>query len=227
MPEQVKRSYRSPLREESARRTRAAIREAATALFVEQGYVRTTVKEIAATAGVALRTVHAAFPGGKAEIFHEALDVATAGDEEPVAVADRPAFVAALEDPDRLLPELARQGTELLERAGRLLAACQGSSGADADMRELDDLGARTMSANMRTVAEAMERHGQLAVPVDEAADVLLTLCSPQVHDLLRHRRGWSPEHYAAWLERSLALLLCTPRDREGHEGPSGPPQRP
>ncbi|WP_345377992.1 helix-turn-helix domain-containing protein [Pseudonocardia yuanmonensis] len=214
MSEQVKRSYRSPLREEAARRTRRAIRDAATSLFVEQGYVRTTVKEIAAAAGVALRTVHAAFPGGKAEIFHEALDVATAGDEEPVAVADRPEFAAALEDPDRLLPELARQGAELLDRAGRLLTACQESSGADAEMRELDELGARNMTANMRTVAEALERHGMLAVPVDEATDVLLTLCSPQVHDLLRHRRGWSRERYAAWLERSLRLLLLTPADQ-------------
>jgi AcrR family transcriptional regulator len=225
--EPVKRRYRSPLREEAARRTRAAIRDAATALFVEQGYVRTTVKEIAAAAGVALRTVHAAFPGGKAEIFHEALDVATAGDEEPVAVADRPGFRAALDDPDRLLPELVRLGTGLLERAGRLLTACQESAGADADMHALNELGARNMAANMRTVAEALERHGRLAVPVDEAADVLLTLCSPQVHDLLVHRRGWSPERYAAWSGRALALLLCTPSDRGEREGSPEPPARP
>jgi len=208
MTEQVKRPYRSPLREESARRTRATIREAAAALFVEQGYVRTTVKEIAAAAGVATRTVHATFPGGKIEIFHEALDVATAGDEEPVAVIDRPEVQAALADPERMLAELARQGAALLGRAGPLLTACIGSAGADPEMAELDESGARTMAANMREVAEAMERHEMLAVPVDEAADVLFLLCSPMVHDALVHRRSWTPQDYTAWLERALRLLL-------------------
>ncbi|WP_220187835.1 TetR family transcriptional regulator [Pseudonocardia pini] len=213
MPDDVKRPYRSPLREQSARRTRATIREAAAALFVERGYVSTTVKDVAAAAGVAVRTVHATFPGGKAEIFHEALDVATAGDEEPVAVMDRAEVRESLADPDRILADLARQGAALHARAGGLLRACFESAGADAEMRELDELGARMMAGNMRTVAEALHEHGLLAVPVDEAADVLFTLNSPHVHDLLVHRRGWTAARYAEWLEGSLRLLIGTRRD--------------
>ncbi|WP_344426546.1 TetR/AcrR family transcriptional regulator [Pseudonocardia ailaonensis] len=211
MTGEVKRAYRSPLRAESARRTRASVREAATALFVAQGYVRTTVKEIAAAAGVALRTVHTAYPGGKIEIFHEALDVATAGDEAAIAVIDRPEVRESLADPDRLIADLARHGTALLGRAGPLLAACVGSAGADPEMAELNELGARTMAADMRRVAEALDGHGLLAVPVDEAADVLFALCSPMLHDLLVGRRSWTAERYETWLARALRLLL-TPR---------------
>jgi len=216
MPEDVKRPYRSPLREEAARRTRATIREAAATLFVERGYVSTTVKDIAAAAGVALRTVHAAYPGGKAEIFHRALDVALAGDEAPVAVIDRPEVRPALSDPDRMLTDLARQGAALHARAGGLLRACTESSGADTDMRELDELGVRMMAQNMRTVAEALDRHGLLAVGVEEAADVLFTLNGPHVHDLLVRRRGWSTERYADWLERAMRLLVAQARPRDG-----------
>ncbi|GAA4537248.1 helix-turn-helix domain-containing protein [Pseudonocardia xishanensis] len=208
MPEDVKRPYRSPLREEAARRTRATIREAATELFVEHGYVSTTVKEIAAAAGVALRTVHAAYPGGKAEIFQRALDVALAGDDEPVAVIDRPEVRDALANPDRVLADLARHGAALQARAGGLLRACAESSGADADMRKLDDLGAKMMARNMRTVAEALRDHGLLTVPVDEAADVLFALNGPQMYDLLVRRRGWSGERYARWLAQAMAMLL-------------------
>lgn len=63
VPAQVKRNYGSPLREERARATRHRVREAATHLSVERGYVRTTVRDIAESAGVAPRTVHAAYPG--------------------------------------------------------------------------------------------------------------------------------------------------------------------
>ncbi|SDF75871.1 TetR/AcrR family transcriptional regulator [Pseudonocardia oroxyli] len=208
MPEDVKRPYRSPLRAEAAQRTRAVIREAAAGLFADRGYVSTTIKDIAAAAGVAVRTVHAAYPGGKAEIFHRALDVAIGGDDEPVAVIDRPEVREALADPDRLLADLARRGAALHARAGGLLRACAESAGADGEMRELDDLGARMMAGTMRTVAESLQAHGLLAVPVEEAADVLFTLGSPAVHDMLVRRRGWPTDRYADWLERALRLLL-------------------
>lgn len=212
MPEDVKRPYSSPLRAEAAQRTRAVIREAAADLFTERGYVSTTVKDIAAAAGVAVRTVHAAYPGGKAEIFHRALDVATAGDDEPVAVIDRPELRRALAEPGRLLADLARHGADLHARAGGLLRACMESAGADGEMRYLDELGARMMAQNMRTVAESLQAHGMLAVPVDEAADVLFALGSPAVHDMLVRRRGWTGERYAEWLGRALTRLLTDTR---------------
>ncbi|HEX5406405.1 MAG TPA: helix-turn-helix domain-containing protein [Pseudonocardiaceae bacterium] len=58
MADPVKRAYRSPARAA----TRARIREAATRLFVAQGYVATTLRQVAAAAGVGERTLYDAFP---------------------------------------------------------------------------------------------------------------------------------------------------------------------
>src|SRR3712207_6899705 len=51
------RPYRSALREEQSRATRRRIIDAGAALFVESGYVPTTIDAIAERAGVSRRTV--------------------------------------------------------------------------------------------------------------------------------------------------------------------------
>jgi AcrR family transcriptional regulator len=212
----VKRPYHSPLRRDAARRTRVQIRRAAADLFVAQGYVATTTKQIAAAAGVSPRTVFAAFPGGKAELFHEALNVAVAGDEQPVAVADRPEFRGSLSHADTALAPVVEEGTRVLERAGRLIMATVESAGADPDMRRLAEEGARAMAANMRTVAQALHEHGLLrdGITVEQAADILFTLASPHVHALLRRERGWSAAAYREWLAQTLTRTLL--RERSG-----------
>ncbi len=43
---------------------------------------------------------------------------------------------------------------------------------------------------------------------VDEAADLLWTLASHQVHELLVVQRGWSAERYQTWLADALAREL-------------------
>ena len=93
------RRYHAPQRAQAAAQTRARIRAAASTLFVEQGYVATTVRDIARVAGVGERTVYAAFPS-KADLFRHVLDVATVGDEQPVAVANRPEIQGAFRQTD-------------------------------------------------------------------------------------------------------------------------------
>src|SRR3546814_18628283 len=78
-----RRQYHSRVREASAQRTRELIRDAATALFIRDGYVKATVKQIAASAGVDDRTVFPAFPGGKLENFEAAIAAAPDSDEVP------------------------------------------------------------------------------------------------------------------------------------------------
>jgi hypothetical protein len=42
----------------------------------------------------------------------------------------------------------------------------------------------------------------------EDAAAIVWTLASPEVHRLLRAERGWTAERYAAWLGQSLAEML-------------------
>ncbi|MFT3661809.1 MAG: TetR/AcrR family transcriptional regulator [Gordonia sp. (in: high G+C Gram-positive bacteria)] len=51
------------------RRTRAAILDAAAELFTENGFRRTGVEQLAETADVALSSIYANFPGGKADVY--------------------------------------------------------------------------------------------------------------------------------------------------------------
>jgi AcrR family transcriptional regulator len=207
----VKRTYQSPLRQETARHTRARIRDAAAALFVTQGYAATTMRQVANAAGVAERTVYAAF-ASKADLFGEVVGVTLTGDELPIAVADRPEFRQALteRDPRRALELLVDYGTALLERAGPLIMAGVRSSGADADMRRFDAEGAQASAANARTMAEALAGLGALrsGLEAQQAADMLFALGSPHVHHLLRQFCGWSAEQYRDWLLDTLTRTL-------------------
>ena len=87
----VKRDYRSELRTAQARETRRSIVSAASRLLVENGYGATTIDAIADAAGVSRKTVFTAV-GGKLELLKTALDWAVAGDDRPVALADRRAM---------------------------------------------------------------------------------------------------------------------------------------
>lgn len=208
----VKGGGRFPRREQAARRTRARVRDAAAQLFVEQGYVLTTVGQIAKAAGVAPRTVFNAFPGGKAQLFDEALTVALGADESLVPLGGRPATTAASDesDPVRIVERTVAFGAELYERAGPLIATYLGSAGADVEMRRHADLGAAEAAQIMQVIAAALHERGALrsGVSVADAADALLALCSPQVHHLLCDRRGWTAMQYRTWLVETIVSSL-------------------
>ena len=112
------RAYVSTLRREGAARTRQAVLDAARELFTAQGYTATTVDEIAGRAGVSKPTVFAA-AGSKPAILKQLRDIALAGDDEPVPVAQRPWFQGALAEPDpRLLPSACTPASPRPSTAG-------------------------------------------------------------------------------------------------------------
>ncbi|MCN0179275.1 TetR/AcrR family transcriptional regulator [Salinispora arenicola] len=82
-----------------SRSTRTRITTAATELFTTAGYSSTSVAAIAARAGVSEQSVYYSF-GTKRAILTAALDLAIAGDDEPVPTLERPWVRAALAEPD-------------------------------------------------------------------------------------------------------------------------------
>ena len=116
---EAKRRYVSTRRDEQARRTRRAILTAAEELFVAQGYGAKTLTQVAATAGVAVQTVYAVF-GNKRQLLSDLLDVTVAGDDEPVALAER-AFVADIDALTEARDKLARYAVHLCQVNGRVV----------------------------------------------------------------------------------------------------------
>src|SRR3954468_11371258 len=94
-----KRVYHSPLRAEMAQRTRTAVLEAAGRCFLEKGYAATTMKDVAAQAGVSVQTVFG--QGSKASLLLACVDRAVVGDDEESPLAQREVFRRFVEAPDR------------------------------------------------------------------------------------------------------------------------------
>jgi AcrR family transcriptional regulator len=203
-----RRSYSSTVRAEQAAQTRARILQAAGSRFEADGYARTTVRAIAAAAGVAADTVYAVF-GTKARILTALIDqrLAPAGEAN---VMDRPQAQAVHDEPDprRQLHRFAADMTEVVERVRPIYEVLQTAAAVDPEMAgilaEMD--GYRL--GNMRRVAGWMAERGPLRVNVDRAAEILWVLASPDMARLLRDGRGWTRQQHAAWLEDTLARTL-------------------
>jgi AcrR family transcriptional regulator len=211
MSDPVKRRYRSPLREQSAQRTRAQIRDSAAQLFLRHGYAATTMRQIAEEAQVSERTTYLAF-ASKFDLFMEVIGVATTGDDQSVPLAERPEFQAALSERDgRKALEVAISWiSTLLERAGPLVMTAYESAGAEEALRDAFVNGERARARDLALIAEALHSHGALRpdLSVEDATDILLVLISPQAHQILRTFRGRSMARYRRTLLSVLGHAL-------------------
>lgn len=197
---------------ERARRTRQRIVEAARELFVEQGYGSTTLQEVADRAGVAVQTIYFTF-GNKRALLKDVVDVAIAGDDEPVATMDRPWFRSALAEPTAEA-QLRRhvQGTrKVLERAATTTEVLRIAAAVDPAVVELWPGGAdprfTVQAAAARSlVSKPGVRHG---VSAARAADLLYGLLSPELYLVFVRDRGWTPAAWERWTLELLRAQLC------------------
>ena len=213
MPDRVKpsRNYHSPKRKQQAARTRTEILNAARELFVEGGFTGTTITSIADRAGVSPETVYATF-GSKRAILWRLLEIAAAGDEEPIPVRER-SWVTDMrqeDDPRRRIDILAAATREIMARSGDLLTVLRDAAASDPELRatweEANSLMLEDHEEFVRVVAEGGElREG---MDVTSAADILWTLAAPEVHRRLVTERGWPADRYERWLADTLAHQL-------------------
>ena len=220
MSQPVKRRYNTTRRQEQARETRQRIVRAARELFVAQGYGRTTIAEIAVSAGVSVETVYAAFRN-KPTLLRQVWYVSFRGDEQDIRLLDRPEIRAVLAEPD-LPTRFARHAvviTAVFRRIAPLLAALQGAAATEpaaaAMLAEWDD---GRLDACTR-YAEAAGATGQLAVSEDECRDVLAATMDGTLWQRLVAERGWPDERFATWLGRLWTSQLVKPRHPRPERG--------
>ena len=206
-----KRTYDSSLRKQHASQTRMRILDAAQKLFAERGYAASTIESIASAAGVAVDTVYATF-GSKREVLKSLLDVRVGGDDAPIDLLDRsgPQAVRAERNQVRQLSEFARDISGIIERVRPVDDIIRGAAAVDADVAALRARVQESRFQSMRTFVSWVAANGQLrdGLTEEDAATIVWTLTSPEVHGLLRVARGWSAERYAAWLGESLTRVL-------------------
>ena len=207
MTEGVNRRYDASRRQEQAQENRRRIIVAAQALFVDKGYGRTTIADIAGAAGVAAETVYAAFRN-KPTLLHRAWDVAVGGDEQDVHLLDRPEMRAVLAEPD-LVTQLTRFAHVNTDHAahGAAVAGAAAALVAQAD-------GARLAAMGVHAAGAAGT--GQLTVSEEECRDVLWSTTDGTLWHRLVVERGWTDDRYATWLGCMWASMLVA-----GYEEPS------
>jgi AcrR family transcriptional regulator len=206
------RSYRSTVRDEAARSTRARILATARELILSAGYPAFSVVALADAAGVSPQTIYNAV-GGKAQVLKACYDVTLAGDDEPVAMSDRPAFraLAASGTASEYSAAYAHWTRVIYEQVGGLLGAVLGGGhGSDAGASELAATVDRERRVGTTHAMTAFEQRFGLAdgMTLERAIDIVWTLNSPEVFDRLVHRCGWTLEAYESWLAHQLRATL-------------------
>ena len=200
-----------PSRRDQARATKARIVDAAAELFVQRGYGTTTLGQIADQADVAVQTVYFHF-GNKRTVLKAAVDRATVGDDEPVALLDRPWMerVRSEADPVRLIELWVRAGRDIFVRSAAIMSVVRDAAAEDPEMAEQWSLNEQQRLEAFRIVAELLDERGALAtgMSVDRATDVIFTLNSVEVYLLLTSTRGWSAQEWQHWLSATLVATL-------------------
>jgi AcrR family transcriptional regulator len=200
-----RRSYHSAIRRGDAPRL---ICDAAHALFTTNGYLATTIEDIAKTAGVARPTVFSAV-GPKPAILKAVIDRAMAGDQAPVAVADRPWYQEAINEPNpgRAITLHARNISMIVGRVGALLRALETAAAVDADAAALWAATKRQRREGTAAIATDIASKTSLRCDENELADVLFTL-PPDAYFRLVTQSGWSAERFESWLA-DLLQRVC------------------
>lgn len=203
----VKRPYRSPLREARALTTRRAIVDAALELFVQHGYVATSIDSIAAAASVGRATVFATF-GGKPALLKAAYDAAFGEGDERTPLIQRPEAQAVLaeREPRRYLAAYVSLISAIFARVALIHEVVRAAAHADADVAAVwEQIGAERLNGSRRIVGHLEERGGlRPGLNPTVTADLIWGLNDPGLYHMLVHRRGWSPQAY----ERQLTDLL-------------------
>lgn len=207
------RRYDSPHRREQAEQTRREIVAAASLLFLERGYAGTTMATIAADAGVVVETVYRAFDG-KAALFRAVVEAALAGSiersERPVD--ERPAIATMIAEPNpaRQVELYAATQPGIHRRAGPLIRALRDARGLDPELASVWHEMEAWRRRGQGQFAEMLSSRGVLrpGLSAATAGDIVWTLCSLAVHDLLVLERNWSVQRYGEWLAAALKREL-------------------
>jgi AcrR family transcriptional regulator len=203
-----KEPTRTLSRAEKTRLTRRRIVVSAADSFLDRGYGATTLDQVAARAGVAVQTVYFHF-GNKATLLKEALDVAAVGDDEPVALLDRPWLqeVTAEPDPVRVIELWTVGSREILERVAPLLAVVRGAVGTDPDLAAQWAVNEGQRRTAFRALADLLAGRDALrrGLTVEDAADLAFLIASAENYVVATGTLGWAPERW----RRTTASLLA------------------
>lgn len=203
------RSYHSELRTSQAAKTRLRILEAAAGRFAVAGYAGTSLSDIGHAAGVSTESVKLCGP--KRQLLLAAFAHSFAGSEGMDSLADHDsvAEITAETDNTRYLAGIVHFVAESNRRSSLLWSTLLSAAVSDTALgTELDALQHRRRT-DMRIFVDELRnrRLVSAATSLEQLADAVSFLLSPEGFNQLVLGARWSQADYEAWLVRSVLLL--------------------
>ena len=206
MPEGRGRPYRSDLRQRQAAETRLRVVEAAVSLFGRQGYRATTYAQLAAEAGVSVKTVQE--HGPKSALLQAAVELAAFGveGETDFFATDLGQAMLQVRDPGELAGMVGEAMFAINAPAAGLWMAVLGAAhGAE----ELSGFHARMLAlirAQVQHVLRYVDDRGWLRkdVPFDDLVEAFCVITCVETYVRFVQHDGKSPNEYKAFVARTV-----------------------
>jgi len=207
----TKRKYNSSRRKAQSQETQTQIAEAARKLFIERGYLGTSIDSIAKEAGVAPETIYALF-GNKKAILARVMDVSIVGDDNPIPLLAREQIreVELETVQTRQIEMFAKRIQMIMSRVARLFEVMRSAAKTEPESGVLLKKYLSGKMEGMSYFVDCLLANGPLRKDLSKltATETLWTLTSAEVYNLLTIDRGWSADEYERWLSQTLIRLL-------------------
>jgi AcrR family transcriptional regulator len=183
--------------------TKRRIARAARQVFAEGGYAESSVEMVARRAGVAVRTVYAAF-GGKKPILAAICDEWLAESD----VAGLGAQVMGEADDRRRLALVARLNRRQWELGQDVVPMLEAAAAADAEVARMLAGWKAHRAEMLRQAVRPLGARLRAGLDSERAAAVVRALSAPEVYSELVGGAGWTADGYEEWLAGLLAREL-------------------
>jgi AcrR family transcriptional regulator len=195
------------LRDRQTQQARQLIVGAAIECFLQNGYVGTTMDDIAERAAVARRTIYNQF-GSKAALLVAAINDRVVGSEERSQPSDQDS-VRALEDPRQMIDAFIRIHIGVARRSLPLLKVTFEAATIDGEVAKEYEKNEEHRYQAQQILIEALHRKGLLRtdVSLDYLKRGFWLLAGPQML-ITATNAGWDIETYARWLRDTVSGLL-------------------
>ncbi len=201
-------AVRGTRRADQARATRRRIIAAATEQFVAHGYGATLLDRVAEQSGVAIQTVYFHFRN-KRTLLKEALDVAAVGDDEPVALLERPWLTEIRQEPDprRVIQLWVANGRQILQRVAPLMRVVRGATGTDPELAAQWHTSQQQTRTAYAMFARLLAERGALnpAFTEEQAGDIAFVIINVESYLQYTDVCGWTVDE---WQERVTTVLI-------------------
>lgn len=194
----------------AAEETQRVIVEAASRLFLEQGYNATSIGRIADEAGVAVQTIYNAV-GSKRDLLSRVLDSAAAGERSPTPVVQFMREQAESEpDPRRIIGQLVEFWSAALPRTAPVFRILREAAAGDPEIAALERGRNAQRLRNYRQAAQLLADRGALrrGMTIDSAAAAIFAIGHPETYRSLVLDGDWSAKRWASWVQATLEASL-------------------